>query len=221
MKFMSLLLLISFLYASCLWGFGYRDAYYGYSAQRHYKKGDFDQAKAALNRVRPQNAAEVQNNLGNIYLEKKNFTEAENAYLNAIQSSSGSQKSKALYNLGNTYYQKENYEQALDAYKQALTLRPKDKRIQKNMELVYSMMKIKKESKSNKNESNKKDKNKTKGSEKNEKGNKEGKNQKSPSPKKNTGDSEAILNAIERREKEVRAKYLNKPIKQKPVQYDW
>ena len=207
---------------------GYQDAYYGHQSNQFFKKQKFEKSQEYLQNIKNQNHPSVQNNLGNLYSQQEKYEEAEKAYLNAIQLSSGHAKAKALYNLGNSYYQNSKFEQALKAYKQALALQPKDKRIQKNMELTYRMMKIQQPQKAKKpmqKQDPKQDPNNSQGQPQQDPKNNQKppqnntqKNQDSPKP---SNELKSVLDTLEQREKQVRAKYLNKPKKEKPVQYDW
>lgn len=226
-----LLSLLFLIHTQNIHAFGYKDAYYGHQSNQFFKKQKLEKSQDYLQLIKEQHHPSVQNNLGNIYTQQEKFEEAEKAYLNAIQSSSGEAKAKALYNLGNSYYQNSKFEQAIQAYKQALALKPQDKRIQKNMELTYRMMKINQPQKAKKqtqkqNQKDQKDQkqNSPQNNPNQDPQKKESSNQ--PNPQKNqdpkpSNELKSVLDTLEQREKQVRAKYLNKPKKEKAVQYDW
>lgn len=127
---------------------------------------------------------------------------------------------KANYNLGNVAFMDEDYNSALNFYKQALRLDPADNNARRNLRITQLKMQNQnqdnKDNKNNQDKDNKKDQEKEQEKKDDQQQNQDNQQQQQP-PKQNPQQpdisdqaAEQILNAMENKENQTRARVANK-----------
>lgn len=124
--------------------------------------------------------------------------------------------SRANYNLGNVAFNSEDYQKAEGLYKQALRFNPDDNNARRNLRITQ--LKLKQSQKQDKNNDNKEDQDKDKEEKQDQNQNQQNQNQDQNKdqqpPKQNQSDinpqtAEQILNAMENKENQTRARVAN------------
>lgn len=118
-------------------------------AEEAFKAKDFktviESYEAAL-KEKPDLPEEVSLNLGNAYLETKQYSKAgKHLTTAATLSRSPELRSKALQQMGTLYAQQQDYKSALDFYKKSLKNNPANETARHNYELAWHLNKKKEE----------------------------------------------------------------------------
>lgn len=119
------------------------------TAEEAYKKKDFKtviEAYEAALKEQSDLPEQVAYNLGNAYLETKQYNKASKNFQNAAATAkSGTLKSSAYQQLGNISATQSDFKSALDWYKKSLKNNPKNESARLNYELAYQLNKKKEE----------------------------------------------------------------------------
>jgi len=109
---------------------------------RLYEEGQFEEALKHYGEVEEKlgKRPEYHHNKGNIHYRKGAYPNAQDEYLQALQSSSRELKSREFYNLGNTLFKQGKLQEAIEAYKESLIHDPEDTDAKYNMEIARQLL---------------------------------------------------------------------------------
>jgi Ca-activated chloride channel family protein len=154
-------------------------------------------------------SAEAKYNAGNGFYRRGDWGKAKEDFEDALRELKGLKKAQALYNLGNADFQTGDFESAAKSYRESLKMDPNDGDAKYNLELAIKM-----KQNSKKNQQNQQ--------------NQQNQNQKQNSKHENesqsqNGMSQQILNNVDQKERDARARYQKqkKTMKQAKVDKDW
>jgi tetratricopeptide (TPR) repeat protein len=110
------------------------------AANKHYDKGEYDQALRGYEdaaREHP-NTPELDFDRGNALFKLERRDEARAAYLSALAAPNGHFKAQDYYNLGNALWELDRKDAAADAYQRALVLDPSLEDARHNLEILLA-----------------------------------------------------------------------------------
>ncbi len=109
---------------------------------RLYEEGQFEEALKHYGEVEEKlgKRPEYHHNKGNIHYRKGDYPNAQDDYLQALQSSSKELKSREFYNLGNTLFKQGKLQEAIEAYKESLIQDPEDTDAKYNLEVTRQLL---------------------------------------------------------------------------------
>ncbi len=107
---------------------------------RQFEKGKFEEARASYRKALGEapGSPVATFNLGGSQYKLKEFSDAEESFLEAAQSSDSEVLGRAHYNLGNSLFRQGRVEESVEAFKQALRLNPNDHQAKHNLEFVLT-----------------------------------------------------------------------------------
>ncbi len=107
---------------------------------RQFEKGKFEEARASYRKALGEapGSPVATFNLGGSQYKLKEFSDAEESFLEAAQSSDSEVLGRAHYNLGNSLFRQGRVEESVEAFKQALRLNPNDHQAKRNLEFVLT-----------------------------------------------------------------------------------
>ncbi len=105
-----------------------------------FEKGKFEEARASYRKALGEapGSPVATFNLGGSQYKLKEFSDAEESFLEAAQSSDSEVLGRAHYNLGNSLFRQGRVEESVEAFKQALRLNPNDHQAKHNLEFVLT-----------------------------------------------------------------------------------
>ena len=105
---------------------------------RQFQAGEFEKARESYRRAlgKAPGSPVATFNLGDSNYKLSDFSDAETAFLEAIQSENSEVAAGAHYNLGNSLFRQGRIEESAEAFKQALRLNPNDREAKHNLEFV-------------------------------------------------------------------------------------
>ncbi len=107
---------------------------------RQFEKGKFEEARASYRKAlgKAPGSPVATFNLGGSQYKLKEFSDAEESFMEAAQSSDSEVLGRAHYNLGNSLFRQGRVEESVEAFKQALRLNPNDHQAKHNLEFVLT-----------------------------------------------------------------------------------
>ncbi|MEX1189709.1 MAG: tetratricopeptide repeat protein [Bacteroidia bacterium] len=167
-----------------------------------YEDGKFNEAEIEYRKGLEKNGKSWTGkyNLANALYKQEKFTEAS-AILDSLKenTSNEKQKSRVYHNLGNSLLKEKEYEKSIDSYKEALKLNPEAEDSRYNLSYAYKMLKKQQEQQQ---QQEKKQKEQDKDPEKKKQQNQE--QQEEQKQNINRQEAERMLDALDRKEKEIR-----------------
>src|SRR3989338_1091977 len=112
-----------------------RKAYTAYEEENYFQASEYYKLK-----VNKKNSPENHYNLGVSLYQEGLYTEANDHFLEALNSRKKETRQQALYNLGNSAYRNNQLTQAIDYYEKALSLNPSDQWAIDNLEYVKNKL---------------------------------------------------------------------------------
>ncbi|OGQ08139.1 MAG: hypothetical protein A3G32_08310 [Deltaproteobacteria bacterium RIFCSPLOWO2_12_FULL_40_28] len=119
-----------------------RKAYTAYEEENYFQASEYYKLK-----VNKKNSPENHYNLGVSLYQEGLYTEANDHFLEALNSRKKETRQQALYNLGNSAYRNNQLTQAIDYYEKALSLNPSDQWAIDNLEYVKNKLQEKEQEK--------------------------------------------------------------------------
>jgi Ca-activated chloride channel homolog len=193
----------------------------------HYHAKEFDKASAEYEKAYGTNAedARAPYNWGNALYGQNNWEEAARKYQSAAALAKDPKaQARAYHNLGNVWLKQQKPEEAVKAFEQALYRNPSDEDTRYNLAYAQRLVKQQeKEKQDQKGDDEEKKKEEQEQPKKQEQERKEQQEARQPKEQLSKEDGERMLDAMQREEKEVQEKVLEKKQepKRRPVEKDW
>ncbi len=199
---------------------------------REFKKGQFLDSEISYRSALEKNPTSVKGNfnLGGALFKQDKFDEAKTTFEGITQSNADAHiRAKAFHNLGNTLFKQQKLAEAADAYKKALRLNPGDSETKYNLSEVLRMLR---EQQNQQNQGDGKGKDDEKQNDKNDDKQKQNdpqdkqddrnqQNKQQPQEQKiSPEDARRMLEAIQKNERNVQQKVLEKQAKEAKVRVE-
>ncbi len=132
------LFLLMMLLCAAPWGHGQRGRSEVDEGNRQFRAGEYEKARESYRKAREQapGSPVPTFNLGDSEYKLDEFSGAEEAFLEAIESGSPEVLAQAHYNLANSLFKQGRIEESIEGYKQALRLNPTDQAAKHNLEFA-------------------------------------------------------------------------------------
>ena len=197
-----------------------------YKGNKNYSMKNYEEALSyyLLAEKKSDKTMRAVYNRANTLYKLENFTEAERAYIKAIETKKAKIKKKAYFNLGNTYFMLGDYQKAIDSYINALEIDPYDMDVKYNLELAWK--KLEEQKKKPSTESNKKESKKSKEKNKQDKDKKESTGaQKEPAEHEydrlTPEEAEKIINSVENNQDKILRDTILQKVDLQDEEKDW
>ncbi len=144
-----------FLFSFSAHAFSFWDKEQG---SKYYEKQEYPNAQKKYEQALQSNPndAEAHYNLGNTFYRTGKYLDADQHYLEALNSDDAKIREFSLYNLGNSAYRQGHLQEAVDYYNKALSVNEQNDKAQKNRDFV--LQKMQEQEKQKPDDQNKKDK---------------------------------------------------------------
>ncbi len=226
------LILIATLISIALSSIAQTERSYIRQGNREFKKEQYLDSEISYRSALEKNPTSVKGNfnLGGSLFKQDKFDEAKGTFEGITQSGADANiRAKAFHNLGNTLFKQQKFAEAADAYKSALRLNPADSETKYNLSEVLRMLR---EQQNQQNQGDGKGKDDEKQNDKNDDKQKQNdpqdkqddknqQNKQQPQEQKiSPEDAKRMLEAIQKNERNVQQKVLEKQAKEVKVRVD-
>jgi Ca-activated chloride channel homolog len=197
---------------------------------KDYESSDFGNAEVNFRKAldEKKESWEASYNTGNALYKQDKPEDAAEMYNELLKSETNKdRKADLYYNLGNTYLKKQEFQKSIDSYKNALRAKPDDEDARYNLAYAMSMLQQQEEQQNNQDQQQDQDSKEDEKDQEEQKDQNQNKQDDQQQPEEREGlskeEAEAILNAIEDREKEVKEEAEKKRARAiaTPNEKDW
>lgn len=197
---------------------------------KDYESSDFGNAEVNFRKALDEKkySWEASYNTGNALYKQDKPEDAAEMYNELLKSETNKdRKADLYYNLGNTYLKKQEFQKSIDAYRNALRAKPDDEDARYNLAYAMSMLQQQEEQQNNQDQQQDQDSKEDEKDQEEQKDQNQNEQDDQQQPEEREGlskeEAEAILKAIEDREKEVKEEAEKKRARAiaTPNEKDW